>query len=101
MQRLARWMARRLWWVSLWLMRRRLMRRLQEASVSWLPPEKAHRARLKLVRQNAFARRIGLRLLTFVAMLFLVSLAIQAVYSAAIYLVDSGVLRPPSLAAEE
>ncbi|RYG25923.1 hypothetical protein EON82_05330 [bacterium] len=101
MQRLARWIARKLWWVSLWLMRRGWMRRLQAASVGWMSPEKASRARLNLVRQNAFARRIGLRLLTFVVTLFLISLAIQFVYSSAIYLVESGVLRPTSLAPED
>ena len=101
MQRLARLIARKLWWISLWLMRRRWMRRLQAASIGWLSPAKAERARISLVRQNAFARRIGLRLLTAVVTLFLVSVAIQFVFSAALYLVDSGVLQPRRLTGDD
>lgn len=93
MRRWARWIARRVWWGSLWLMRRRAMRRLQTASMRWMAPERADRARRGLVRQNALARRIGLPLITVVVTVLLVSLAIQAVYSGALYLVDSGVLR--------
>lgn len=74
-------------------MRRRWMRRAQAASTRWLGPARAERARLGLVRQNSLARRIGLRTITFVVMLFFASLAIQLVYSTATYLVDSGVLR--------
>lgn len=92
MTRLARWIARSLWWGSLWLMRRSWMRRLQSASIGWMGPERAARARRSLVRQNALARRIGLRLLTFVVTLFLVSLAVQVVYTTALYLVQTGVL---------
>ena len=69
------------------------MRSFQSASTRWLGAERAERARESLVRQNAFARRIGLRLLTFVVTLFLASLALQIAYTAALYLVDSGVLR--------
>jgi len=74
-------------------MRRPGMRRLQSASIRWMSPERAERARRSLVRQNALARRIGLPLITFLLTLLVASLAIQAVYSAAIYLVESGVLR--------
>lgn len=101
MQRLARLIARRLWWLSLWLMRRGWMRRLQSASMGWMSPIRAERARLHLVRQNAFARKIGLRLIHAVVLLLLVSLAIQFVFSAALYLVDSGVLRPRRQTGEE
>jgi hypothetical protein len=101
MQRLARLIARRLWWVSLWLMRRRWMRRIQSASIAWMSPERAGRARHSLVRQNAFARRIGLRMLTGVVLLVLVSVAIQFVFSVALYLVDSGVLQPRRLTGDD
>ena len=97
MKRLARWIARNLWWGSLWLMRRSWMRRLQMASISWLPAPVAGRARANLVRQNALGRRIGLRLINFMVLLILVSLTAQIVYSVAIYLVSSGVLAPKKL----
>lgn len=93
MQRWVRWIARRLWWGSLWLMRRRGIRRLQSASMGWMSPAKAERARRGLARQNALARRIGLRLITFLTTLVLISLAIEATYSTAVYLVESGVLK--------
>ena len=101
MQRLARWIARKLWWASLWLMRRPWMRRAQMASLRWMSPARALRARQSLARQNAFARRIGLKLLTFVITLFFISLAIQIVFTSAVYLVESGVLRPRRLAQDE
>lgn len=90
----ARWIARRIWWASLWLMRRAWMRRAQRMPLRWMSSERAERARLNLVRQNVFARRIGLRLITFVVALFLISLAIQVVSATAVYLVQSGILRP-------
>lgn len=98
MKRLARWIARNLWWASLWLMRRPWMRRLQAASINWLPTPMATRARANLIRQNALGRRIGLRLINFMVLLILVSVAIQMVYSAAVYLVSSGVLAPRKIA---
>ena len=94
MYRLARWIARNLWWGSLWLMRRRWMRHLQSSAIAWLPAKQAERAHLNLVRQNALGRRIGLRLITFMVLIILLSLAIQLVYSAALYLVSSGILAP-------
>lgn len=97
MYRFARRIARILWWASLWLMRRRWIRKLQRASIRWLPPQQAEKARLNLVRQNALGRRIGLRLITVMVTLFLISLAIQLVYSSAIYLVETGVLAPKNL----
>lgn len=97
MRWLAVWIARRIWWGALWLMRRRWMRALQTSSMRWMGPERNGRARRHLVRQNAFARRIGLRLLTTVVLVVLASLALQTVYAAALYLVESGTLRPRSL----
>ena len=69
------------------------MRRLQTFSMRWMAPAQAERARRGLVRQNAFARRIGLRLVFAFVLVVFVSLTIQAVYATAVYLVESGVLR--------
>ena len=101
MQRLASWIARRLWWGSLWLMRRPPMRRLQRASMRWMGPERADRAYRGLVRQNALARRVGLPIIRALILAVLVSLLLQMVYSAALALVESGVLRPRRLEESE
>ena len=75
-------------------MRRRGMRRLQSASMRWMSPARAERARLGLVRQNALARRIGLRLLRFVVLMVMACVTVELVASAALSLVQSGVLAP-------
>lgn len=63
-----------------------------------MTPERAERARRSLVRQNVFARRIGLKLVTSFTLAVLLSLAVQAIYQLALFLVSSGALRPRSLA---
>ena len=97
MERAATWIARRVWWGSLWLMRRSAVRRLQRVSMRWMGPERAARAYRGLVRQNALARRVGLPTIRALILAVLVSLALQLVYSSALTLVESGVLRPQRL----
>lgn len=63
----------------------------------WMSVPRAERARLGLVRQNALARRIGLPMIRLLTYLFLVSLILQAVYSLALWLVESGILQPERL----
>lgn len=93
MQKLASWLGRRLWWAVLWAIRRPRVRRLQTASMAWMRPDRRERARIGLVRQNRFARRIGLPLLTWTILLVLVSLALQLTFYAAQTMIQSGVLR--------
>lgn len=93
MTRIAAWLARRLWWAMLWLMRRRWIRRLQRASYAWLPPKMQERSRASLVRQNELARRYGLRLLTATITLFLLSVAATGAFFVFLRLYDAGLLR--------
>lgn len=70
---MARWLARRLWYGMLWLIRRPLSRKLQRAAVNLAPPHRREKVRTSMIQQERFARRIGLPLLTFVIRLFFVS----------------------------
>jgi len=96
MSRLARKTARLVWWLMLLLMRRPWMKWLQRASLKAFPRWLRGRARRSFVRQNSFARRYGLRILTVVFTVFYASLAINVCYETAIWMADSGILSPPT-----
>ncbi len=83
MRLISRCLARRLWWGMLWLMRRRWMRRLQEAAIN-LSPEgpKRDKSRASLLSQERMARRWGLPLLTFSIQVLLYSILLTNLYLA-------------------
>jgi hypothetical protein len=93
--RLARFLARRLWWGMLWYMRRPWMKYLQRRSIYLWPPSMREKAQRSFARQNNFARRHGLTLLTGAIGLFLASLTFTLTYQAALTIVEDGVLTPP------
>lgn len=93
---LADWLARRLWYGMLWLMRRRWMRRLQNASINLWPKRIRPRMRESYLRQNQFARRYGLKVLRFSIFLLLASLALTLTLIIVLRLYDEGFLYPPS-----
>ncbi|QYK54086.1 MAG: hypothetical protein KF824_04120 [Fimbriimonadaceae bacterium] len=68
--------ARRIWWGMLWYMRRPFIRRLQRAAINLAKPEKREQARQTMIKQEKFARRIGLPLITFVVRFFFLSAAL-------------------------
>jgi hypothetical protein len=71
------------------------MRTLQRASYGWLPEGKRARAEQSLIRQNRFARRVGLTMLTVTINVFFASVAITATLSLSLRLIESGVLTMP------
>lgn len=71
------WVARRIWWCMLWYMRRPFMRRMQRAAINLYRPEKREKARLTMIKQEKFARRIGLPVLRFVLKFFVLSVVIS------------------------
>ncbi len=95
MSALAAWMARRLWTAMLWLLRRRWMKGLQRGSAQMLPPRMRQGARASIARQNRFARRYGLSMLTVSLNLLLASLALTLAYFVALHVIDSGALSLP------
>lgn len=95
MSAIAHWIARQLWWGMLWFMRRPWMKRLQRASTRIFGPAREARARESLKRQNAFALRYGLRILTVAVMVLLASALITGSYLLLGYLNENGVLRVP------
>jgi hypothetical protein len=89
-------LARLLWASMLWLMRRPLMKKLQRSFTTVLPkPLRGHGLHM-MKRQNAFARKYGLVWLTCVIAFCLVTVGTTWTYQAAVYAVDSGILRPPA-----
>jgi hypothetical protein len=95
MNAFAQYLARHLWGAMLWLMRRPWIKWLQRKSWHLFPDRFKPRARRSLNRQNRFARRYGLRMLTATLSLFLASIAVTACFMFALYLIDSGALTVP------
>lgn len=78
----ADWIARRVWWGMLWLMRRRWMRALQARFVALAPtPAARERAKASMRRQDQFARRHGLVILRWAILVALYIVALQIAYA--------------------
>jgi len=79
----------------LWFMRRPWMKRLQRNSTKWFGPSRESKALESLRRQNAFALRYGLTILTFAMNLLLASILITGSFFLLQYLSDTGALHVP------
>lgn len=79
----------------LWWMRRPFIKRMRRAAMRLRGPEKEAAAWASLRRQDAFARRWGLPLLTLVFNLFLASVALTFTFYAVLALYNGGFLEPP------
>jgi hypothetical protein len=79
----------------LWLMRRQWMKTLQRKSILILPPGMRERAWQGMVRQNRFARRIGLPMLIFMMSLVVGSLLVTGSFLIAMRLYELGYLSVP------
>lgn len=88
-------MARELWWAMLWFMRRPWMKRLQRASTRIFGEARQAKAVASLQRQNAFARRYGLPLITIALNLMLASILVTTAYLILLNLGESGALTVP------
>jgi len=95
MSALASLMARLLWRAMLWLMRRRWMKTLQRKSILLFPERMRAKAWEGMVRQNRFARRIGLPMLKFMMTLVLGSLIVTGTFMTAMHLYETGYLTIP------
>lgn len=84
-----------LWGHMLWVMRRPWMKRLQRASQRLFPEHKRAKAIQSMNRQNRWARRFGLKLLTFSVNMFLASVIVTATYFVVLDLYQGGYLEPP------
>jgi len=73
---MTRWLARHIWYWMLWSIRRPMARKLQKAALRLIPESRRESARLQAIKQEKFARKIGLPLLTFVINLFFISVAL-------------------------
>ena len=95
MSAIARWMARHLYFWCLWIAKHPAVHRIQRHMMGRMTPEKRRKAELNLYRQNRFARRIGLPMLTVMMNLILASIIISVVFRASLALFESGILTPP------
>jgi hypothetical protein len=92
---IATWMARTLWRIMLWSMRRPLTKQIQRKSVLLFPPTMRERAWRSMVKQNKFARRIGLPMLTSMMSLVVGSILISGSFMLAMRLYEMGYLSVP------
>ncbi len=64
--------------------------------MQWLPEERQERAWQNLVKQERWARRYGLKLITFTLKLFLLSVALTVTFMAALQAHERGWLPFPT-----
>jgi hypothetical protein len=79
----------------LWLMRRPWMKRAQLAPLSYLPPTLREKASVSHIKQNRFARRVGLPMLNVVYVMFLATLLLSCCVRVAVELHERGMLSAP------
>jgi hypothetical protein len=96
MSALASELARLIWWYMLWLMRRPWMKALQKRWLTWVRESKRDSARIAVRRQNRWARKWGLPLITISVNLLLASVLLTMVYLLAINLYESGAFTVPA-----
>lgn len=82
------WLARRIWWGMLRFMRLPPVRRARRRWMRIVPDSTARR----MLRQDRFARRHGLAVLTFSLTLLIASATITGCYLLALAFINSGVL---------
>ncbi len=87
------WLARQVWGGMLWIMRRPVIRRAQRGSVNLFPERMRPWARENYLSQERWARRYGLRLITLVVRLFVLSVAATAIYMGLLELFNRGWLQ--------
>ncbi len=95
MSRLANFLARIIWFWTLWFVRRPFIRRTQNRSWGWMSEPAQLRAQRSLRRQNRFARKYGLRLIQFTITLLFASMVLSVTAYLAINLYDAGFLSVP------
>lgn len=83
--------ARRVWFAMLWFMRRQWMRRLQRGSVKFFPEgPRRERAWGKFRRQERFARKYGLKILTVTLTLCLYFVVLLVIYNFLTIAIEQG-----------
>ena len=78
----------------LWLIRRPLARRLQRASVNMFPVSKREKLHHAAIRQERFARKYGLAVVTLSLNVLALSILVTATYAVLTEAVDRGWLVP-------
>lgn len=84
----ARWLARPVWAAMLWFMRRPLIKAGRRASLRVLPLRMREAARRSISRQDRFALRNGLAILTGAFAFLLISVVVTAAYYFTIQLAE-------------
>ncbi|MBC8064326.1 MAG: hypothetical protein H7Y17_05815 [Chlorobia bacterium] len=70
------------------------MKKLQRASANLFPAHKREKAWTSMKRQNSWARRVGLRLLTFSINMLLASMIITTTYFVVLGIYEGGYFEP-------
>ena len=88
-------MARITWWYCLWFMRRPWIKAMQRWALRIGSPARRERAYKAFVRQNDFARKNGLTILTIIYNLFFAYVLIALMYWLAVTLIYGGYIKLP------
>jgi hypothetical protein len=90
MGRLSIYGARWIWGALLWIIRRPTIKRMRRNIPSRLPSGMRARAAQSIKTQDAFARRYGLRILTFMLNALTLVVLFSITTSAVLYAIDMG-----------
>lgn len=89
----ATWLSRLVWLFLLRILRLGPIRNFRRGFMARIPEH----VRLRMIKQDRFARRHGLKILRFSMMILLGSVATTLCYFAALYLVEAGIIFRPNL----
>jgi len=95
MSAIAKKLARVLWWYMLWFMRRPWMKRLQRHFFAPSLNGRVRQASESFKRQNRWARRWGLRMLTVSMNVLIASVLLTVIFETTLQLYESGALAVP------
>ena len=95
LSRFSYWLARKVWGFLLWFLRRPPVKRFRAQAHLLLPRWARERARENIVRQDRFARRYGLKLLTISFFILTASFLLSITAMVALQLLDNGWLTYP------
>lgn len=89
------WLARRLWYLMLWTMRRPPIKRLRLTFPKYLPPSQREKAWQSFRNQERFARKYGLTLTRWIVGIVLFIFLFQLIGAGVYWMYAEGLLSLP------
>lgn len=89
---IADWLARRIWWLMLWFLRRPRIRRLRRRTFGFDSAAGKERRRESVLKQEALARRYGLQIVRVSLVALILSVALTGVWYIVLWMYGQGML---------